>query len=639
MRQTSELAAVLALGTLVLSGCGSGADGRPAPGTVPPTVTINASPQAVTAGQATTLTWSSTEAAACTASGGWTGARGTSGTEQIPAITATTTFTLACTGMGGTGTQSTTVTVNAPGAGDVIVSGKITFDRVPFKTPPATGLNPTAPVESPARQVVVEAIDAGNATTLASTTTDTNGDYALTVPANRSMFIRARAEMLKSDAAPTWDFSVRNNTNGDALYVLDGSAFDSGAGNSTRNLKAAIGWNGTAYTNRAAAPFAILDTIYQAKELVLDGDPAAELPGLVLFWSASNRPSAGPLCPDDGDIGTSFYITEGQQDGCTPPRTIPAGIYILGDFTAGDTDEFDQHVVAHEFGHYFEDQFSRSDSIGGSHGGGDRLDLRLAFGEGWGNAYAAMSLNNPAYRDSQQGASSEFGFNLESDSSIAEGWFSEFSVGEILFDVFDSAADGADNVALGFGPMYAVMVGPQVQTDALTSIFTFASALRAANGASAAGVDAVLSGEQIDAVDDFGSTENNDGGDDRVLPVYEDISLNTPVSVCSRATAGSGDTANKLGNRKFLRLVVNANVLVTIHAAGAVEGGGTIAATDPDIFVHRRGSLVDFGAEQGSTETISQLPLVAGTYIIEVYDFDVAGTNATPRCMQVSVQG
>src|SRR5918994_686628 len=157
MRQTSGLAALLAMGTLLLGGCGSGADGRPAPGTVPPTVTISANPAAITPGQATTLTWSSTNATACTASGGWSGTRGTSGTEQIPAIGGTTTFTLACTGAGGSGTQSTTVTVNTPGGGSVIVSGKITFDRVPFKTPPLTGLNPAAPVESPARQVVVEA--------------------------------------------------------------------------------------------------------------------------------------------------------------------------------------------------------------------------------------------------------------------------------------------------------------------------------------------------------------------------------------------------------------------------------------------------------------------------------------------------
>ena len=230
------------------------------------------------------------------------------------------------------------------------------------------------------------------------------------------MRIRARAQMAKTDAAPTWTFSVRNNTNSDALYVLDGENFDSGAASSTRNLRATSGWGGASYTGaRAAAPFAILDTVYQAKELILTAAPTAAFPELNLFWSTQNRP-ASPFCPDDGNIGTSSYVVFGSDnlDGCNRPGAD--GIYVLGEFSStGDTDEFDQHVIAHEFGHYFEDRFSRSDSIGGDHGGGDRLDLRLAFGEGWGNAYSAMSLNDPAYRDSQQGVSSDFGFNLETD--------------------------------------------------------------------------------------------------------------------------------------------------------------------------------------------------------------------------------
>jgi hypothetical protein len=616
MRQTSELAAVLALGTLILSGCGSGADGRTAPGTTPPTVTISATPAAIIPGQATTITWSSTNATACTASGGWTGARGTSGTEQVPAIASTTTFTLACTGTGGSTTQSTTVTVNTPGAGNVIVSGKITFDRVPFQTAPLNGLNPAAPVESPARQVVVEAIDASNGSALASTTTDTNGDYALTVPANSNMFIRAKAQMLKSDAAPMWDFSVRNNTNSDALYVLDGAAFDSGAGNSTRNLRAAIGWNGTAYTNRAAAPFAILDTTYQAKELVLSGDPTAELPGLNLFWSVDNKPSAGPLCPDDGDIGTSFYIGEGAQDECTVARPIPAGIYILGDFTQGDTDEFDQHVVAHEFGHYFEDQFSRSDSIGGSHGSGGRLDLRVAFGEGWGNAYAAMSLNNPAYRDSQQGAASEFGFNLEADSPTAEGWFSEFSVGEILFDIFDSTADGADNVSLGFAPIYAVMTGAQAETDALTSIFSFATALRAENGSQSGAIDVLLAGEGINGSGAFATGESNAGGNADALPLYVDVVPNQPVNdQCTNAASG---TYNAIGNRRFLRFSLAQAGLVTITVTG-LPGSQATPPPDPDLSLWTSGRQIrseDFGTQ----EALQQQPLSAGIHVLDIHE-------------------
>ena len=40
-----------------------------------------------------------------------------------------------------------------------------------------------------------------------------------------------------------------------------------------------------------------------------------------------------------------------------------------------DTDEYDRHVVVHEWFHYFEDHFSRSDSMGGVHGFGNIKDL------------------------------------------------------------------------------------------------------------------------------------------------------------------------------------------------------------------------------------------------------------------------
>jgi hypothetical protein len=644
MRHKVVPAALLSFVASLLSACGGGGGNGGGQSTPAPTVTLSADPAAISAGQSSTLTWSSTNATSCTASAGWSGARATSGTEQVASIAATTTFTLACSGAGGTTTQSATVTVTGGGAGDVVVSGRITFDRVPFRTPPQQGLDPNNPVESPARQVVVEAIDAGNGSALAATTTDGNGSYALTVPGNRNMRIRARAQMVKADAAPTWTFSVRNNTNSDALYVLDGENFNSGAASSTRNLRATTGWGGTSYTGtRAAAPFAILDTVFQAKELILTAAPTAALPELNLFWSDQNRP-ATPFCPDDGNIGTSSYVVFGSDnlDGCNRPGAD--GIYVLGEFAGGngDTDEFDQHVIAHEFGHYFEDRFSRSDSIGGDHGGSDLLDLRLAFGEGWGNAYAAMSLNDAAYRDSQQGVSSDFGFSLETDNTANEGWFSEFSVGEILFDVFDTTADGADAVALGFAPIYSVMTAPQVQTSALTSIFSFATALRSGNSGSSAAINDLLSGEGVSGSDEFGAGETNDGGDSGaqgVLPVYRDIFPGTPVVVCSRATAGSGDAANKLGNRKFLRLVLGTATAVVIQAAGVSTGGATVAATDPDIFVHRRGSLVAVSNETGSTETTPQLALPADTYIIEVYDFELVGTTTISRCMNVSVQG
>ena len=127
----SERAAILGVSALLLSACGSGGNDRtppgnptPPPNAGPPTIAISANPTTVAPGQGTTITWSTTNAASCSASGGWSGARGTSGTEQIPAITSTATFTLGCVGSsGGAISQSVTVQVTGPGGGNVVVSG------------------------------------------------------------------------------------------------------------------------------------------------------------------------------------------------------------------------------------------------------------------------------------------------------------------------------------------------------------------------------------------------------------------------------------------------------------------------------------------------------------------------------------
>jgi hypothetical protein len=264
----------------------------------------------------------------------------------------------------------------------------------------------------------------------------------------------------------------------------------------------------------------------------------------------------------------------------------------------------------------------------------------VAFGEGWGNAFSGMVLNDPVYRDSFQGVTSDGGFNLEFDASASEGWFSESSVGEILWDIFDPANEPGDAVALGFAPIFSVMTGAQRQTDAFASIFSFASALRAANTSSSAAIGTLLSNESISGTDDFGAGESNDGGDSRALPVYGEIALNSgPVNVCSTALAGTGASDNKLGNRKFLRFVLNSSRLVTIHVVGASPAPPAIPATDPDIYVHRRGSIVASGENFGSSETLSQIELSAGTYIIEVYDYDANGVSNVPRCMNVSITG
>jgi hypothetical protein len=78
-----------------------------------PTVMLSANATQVNSGNPVTLSWSSQNATGCTATGGWSGALATSGTQVSPAITSPTTFTLNCTGGGGSASQSVTVDVTA----------------------------------------------------------------------------------------------------------------------------------------------------------------------------------------------------------------------------------------------------------------------------------------------------------------------------------------------------------------------------------------------------------------------------------------------------------------------------------------------------------------------------------------------
>ena len=99
---------VIAVIAALLTGCsgGGGGDNTPAP-----TVQLQAEPSEVASGGTTTLTWSSTNADSCQASGGWSGTKLVSGSEATGPVTMTTTFTLQCTGHGGTASASATVTL------------------------------------------------------------------------------------------------------------------------------------------------------------------------------------------------------------------------------------------------------------------------------------------------------------------------------------------------------------------------------------------------------------------------------------------------------------------------------------------------------------------------------------------------
>ena len=81
-----------------------------------PTLSMSASPTTVSVNGTTTISWSSKFAKSCTASGGWSGNKTTSGSQTISALTADSTFNITCNGDGGSANDSVSITVAAPSA-------------------------------------------------------------------------------------------------------------------------------------------------------------------------------------------------------------------------------------------------------------------------------------------------------------------------------------------------------------------------------------------------------------------------------------------------------------------------------------------------------------------------------------------
>jgi hypothetical protein len=104
--------------TFIITSCGGGGGGgggsssTPTPPSNPaPVVNISASASTAATGELVTLNWSSSNANSCTASGSsdWTGDKGTSGSGDVKIAYGANTFSLSCTGSGGSSSKSVTV--------------------------------------------------------------------------------------------------------------------------------------------------------------------------------------------------------------------------------------------------------------------------------------------------------------------------------------------------------------------------------------------------------------------------------------------------------------------------------------------------------------------------------------------------
>jgi hypothetical protein len=516
----------------------------------------------------------------------------------------------ACGGGGGGGKGEKTVTV----------SGVASYEFVPANGA-CRGLNFNGIEIRPIRGATIQLLDADSGTEIARATSSATGSYSFAgIPRNSMVQLRVRAE-LKDTNVPGWDVDVRDNFIAGAsdyddpspppyatraLYTLDGTAFDTGDADVARNLMATTGWDGASYTGaRAAAPFALLDTAYTAMQFVRSVDPNADFAPLDMFWSVNNVPGGERLDITSGEIGTSGYVA------------VIDSLLVLGDATA-DTDEFDQAIVAHEWSHYFEDVLSRSNSEGGPHFFGESMDASLAFSEGFAGALGQMILADPIYCDTLvPGTNAGGGVNVEGNSFGLRGWFNESSVAMLIWDLWDSSDDGVDTGTIGFGPIYDVMVGPHALSDAFTTLFSFATELRASLDAQdAAFLDSLLVREQVlagAALDIWASNETNDAGVAQdVLPLYVPYTADGSIlNVCmNNQVDGFARHGNNVGENRYLRITVPANdeydvSVVTTTPTPPTADPNDRDHSDPDIYIYR-GSVPEEVAG-GRTDVVPNL--------------------------------
>ncbi|HYE04487.1 MAG TPA: hypothetical protein VEL07_03100 [Planctomycetota bacterium] len=442
--------------------------------------------------------------------------------------------------------------VPAPYTGPTVqVTGRVTYTRVP-SLPLPTGLDYGNQVEMPIRGAVVEIRDASNRL-VSYGNTDASGNYTLRAAQNQGNTLRVKAALGSPLSPNTYvvdaDIADPNPPasdplRGKALFVLDSPLTVVAADLTGQDVNAASGISSTGVfsASRPSGPFAILDVIYRAQALIRSADPGASFPMLLANWDTDL---------DGTDDASSFY------------RRSESALYIRG-FEGVDLDEFDTHIVAHEWGHYFEHHFSRTDSLGGSHGDGDFLDDSIAFGEGFATGLAGMIMGDPVTHVGdplyvENTATGGFSFDMELDDDTVgtgpggrpyEGYWSENSVSEILYDIFDSAADAGDTVDLGFTPIYQAMRGGEISTPYFTSIFTFLNALEQVIGGRQAGIDALAAGENIGARDDH---ELTPGG--RYLNI---LANGTTYAGTIQATYANGDAADF--NKLFARVMIRAGL-------------------------------------------------------------------------------
>lgn len=550
---------------------------------------------------------------------------------------------------GDSGAAASSTTSSAQGCTQsTYVSGNVKYKHVQMNT--TTYLNLSAPteVDRNVRQAAVQVLDPAAAdAVIGEGNTDNSGNYCInyTNPAGANIKVRVLARIYANsknsnyaatDTTNNILVSVKDNTNSGALYSIVSAAFPKSQ--TTQNLTAAGDYT-TGRTSSPAGPFSVLNAALDAYNYLKAADSGVTFTTLIIYWSVNNVPSGSNKAA--GQIGTSHW---GADDIVGSGKAL----FILGK-ADNDTDEYDIPVLGHEFGHYAESTLFRSDSIGGHHTFSSYVDPRVAFGEGFGNAFGAIVSSDPTYFDSS-GANSASGFNfsVETNESVAlagkKGFYNESAVHAVLWDIFDGAgvsSTDSDPLNCGFAPIYTIMKNAQKNTTALTTMLSFIKGFKdlapSCGGTfSNANLTTVL-GYQLmsDVTDEFTPATQPDTSVSSPAncrtQIYYDITglpfndNSVPMNL-SFHNGGGTSNSNKYCATKFYKGTGGGtSVTVTVTPS---------AGCDVDLNLYQNGTKVasaNAGGE-GAVDTFNYTMLNGTTYVLETRLFSVSGSTSAGNC-------
>ncbi len=324
-------------------------------------------------------------------------------------------------------TGAYTLNVARFGAPDAVaqVTGNINYQDKVVDAQGFTGEEPFLP----GRYLIAQVVREADGFTVGEAITDLDGNIALDYDEHEgeSYALRVQASArVPGQEDTTYAVRVIDRTPSNATYTITSESWDAGQPPANIDLRATSEDVGGAFNTVDVA-----------------------VTGLLFVARFSDR-SASQL---------TFRWQSGEEFACG--SCYSRNIISLGG-QLEDTDEYDDFIVLHEFGHWFVDSFSNDSSPGGSHR--DRqVSPQLAYGEGLAYFFAGMVLRDPVVVDTfmddvrvidmeavtQNGESRPDLF--ATTTGTLEGNMREEVVAAILWDAWDDDSDDEpfDQVSLG----------------------------------------------------------------------------------------------------------------------------------------------------------------------------------------------